>query len=237
VRGRLGHFPEGQLRSSCISSLSVKRACHVVVMVLLIASAWGKPTVRQDHISQPSSKFTIGPGIVIAVRALGAPFIGRCYTVKYKSDGGELIEVRHPRQDIPVLEGMYGLLTYSTNPEMILDFRIIERTARETSALGGGTREDARQNREPPRRSRKPEIIFRGRSPELARRHPTEATICRKHSTPFLFRRVTSIRQAWRILEDADPTSRPEAGQGGVRDTTPEVTPPLAQGVHQCLRR
>jgi len=95
-------------------------------MALLVASAWGKPTVRQDHISQPSSKFTIGPGTVIAVRALDIAFMGRCYTVKYKTEAGELIEIRHLRQDIPVLEGMYGLLTYSTNPEMILNFRVIE---------------------------------------------------------------------------------------------------------------
>ena len=61
------------------------------------------------------------------MRALDVPFVGRCYTVKYRADGGELIEIRHPRQDIPVLEGMYGVLIYSTNPEMILDFRVIKR--------------------------------------------------------------------------------------------------------------
>jgi hypothetical protein len=52
--------------------------------------------------------------------------MGRCYTVKYKTEAGELIEIRYLQQDIPVLEGMYGLLTYSTNPEMILNFRVIE---------------------------------------------------------------------------------------------------------------
>jgi hypothetical protein len=91
-----------------------------------VGSAWGLPRERPSHVSQPNWVFTIGPGTVVAVRAVDVPFTGRCYTVRYKTESGELIEIRQFRQNIPVLEGMHGLLTYSTNPEMILNFQVVE---------------------------------------------------------------------------------------------------------------
>lgn len=94
-----------------------------------VATAWGLPTARPSHISQPNWIFTIGPGTVIAVHALDVAFIGRCYTVRYKTESGEIVEIRHLRHDIPVLEGMHGLLTYSSSPEMIINFQVMENKA------------------------------------------------------------------------------------------------------------
>jgi hypothetical protein len=132
----LGHLPEGQTGSSGIFSShilksrfprsSVKRALQLAILSLLVACAWGLPTERPTHISQPSWIFTIGPGTIIAVHAVEVPFVGRYYTVRYRTEKGELIEIRHLRQNPPVLEGMHGLLTYSTSPEMILNFQVVE---------------------------------------------------------------------------------------------------------------
>ena len=47
--------------------------------------------------------------------------------VKYKTDRGELIEVSTAGNDVFVLEGMHGILTYSTHPEKILSFRVVEQ--------------------------------------------------------------------------------------------------------------
>jgi hypothetical protein len=60
-------------------------------------------------------------------RGLCASGINPRYTVKYKTDGGELIEVWIPGKDVLVLEGMHGILTYSTHPEKILSFRVVEQ--------------------------------------------------------------------------------------------------------------
>jgi hypothetical protein len=47
------------------------------------------------------------------------------FAIKCQTDGGELIEVWHPGKDIPVLQGMHGMLTYSTHPEMVRSFRVV----------------------------------------------------------------------------------------------------------------
>lgn len=95
-------------------------------MCLSVASAWGLPRERASHSPQPNWTFTVGPGTVIAVHALDVAFVGRCYIVRYKTEGGEVIEIRDLRRSIPLLQGMHGLLTYSTNPEMILNFQVVE---------------------------------------------------------------------------------------------------------------
>ena len=57
----------------------------------------------------------------------GLTFIKAQYAVKYKTDGGELIEVWTPGKDVLVLEGMHGIMTFSTRPEKILSFRVVEQ--------------------------------------------------------------------------------------------------------------
>jgi len=104
----------------------VKRALQIAILSLSVASAWGLPAEHPNHISRPNWTFTVGPGTIIAVHAVDVPFAGRYYTVRYRTEKGELIEVRNLRQNPPVIEGMHGLLTYSTSPEMILNFQVVE---------------------------------------------------------------------------------------------------------------
>ncbi len=49
------------------------------------------------------------------------------YAVKYKTDDGQLIEVWSSGKNILLVEGMHGELTYSINPERILNFRLVRR--------------------------------------------------------------------------------------------------------------
>lgn len=104
----------------------MRRAFQFALLWLCLATAWGLPTERATPVPQPTWTFTVGPGTIIAVRPLDVPFVGRSYVVRYKTERGELIEIRDRRQRIPVLQGMHGLLTYSTNPEMILNFKVVE---------------------------------------------------------------------------------------------------------------
>jgi aconitase B len=107
----------------------MKRALQLAILCLSAASAWAVPTGHPDRISQPTWSFTVGPGTIVSVQALDLPFVGRSYIVKYKTEKGEVIEIRDLRHNIPVLQGMHGLLTYSTSPEMILNFKVIESKA------------------------------------------------------------------------------------------------------------
>ena len=104
----------------------MKRAFLLAILSLCVATAWGLPTERSTHISQPNWTFTVGPGTVVAVQALDVAFVGRCYVVRYKTERGELIEIRDLRHTIPLLQGMHGLLTYFTSPERILNFKVVE---------------------------------------------------------------------------------------------------------------
>ena len=93
----------------------------------VLTPAWGKETLELSFLRQPSTVFVVGPGTVVTVHLLQLPFLSPHYAVKYKTDSGELIEVWTPRKGILVLEGMYGILTYSTNPKRILNFRVVEQ--------------------------------------------------------------------------------------------------------------
>jgi len=107
----------------------MKRALQFAILFLPLAMAWSLPTERNSRPAEPKWTFTVGPGTIVAVHVLDVPFLGRCYTVRYKTERGEVFEIRHLRHDLPVLEGMHGLLTYSTSPEMILKFQVIESKA------------------------------------------------------------------------------------------------------------
>ncbi len=92
-----------------------------------LTPVWGKSSSELSFIRQPSTVSIVGPGTVLSVHLLDLPFIKPYYAVKYRTDGGELIEVSTPGMDVLLLEGMHGILTYSTHPEKILGFRVVEQ--------------------------------------------------------------------------------------------------------------
>ena len=105
----------------------LRKLLQIMALTACLTPAWGKETLELSFFRQPSTVFVVGPGTVVTVHLLQLPFLEPRYAVKYKTDGGELIEVWTPRKDILVLEGMYGILTYSTKPERILNFRVVEQ--------------------------------------------------------------------------------------------------------------
>ncbi len=108
----------------------LKKLLPILALTACLTPVWGKSTSELSFIRQPSTVSIVGPGTVLSVHLLDLPFIKPHYAVKYKTDGGELIEVWTPGKDILVVEGMHGILTYSTHPERILDFRVVEQKSR-----------------------------------------------------------------------------------------------------------
>jgi|SRR5580658_3514741 hypothetical protein len=105
----------------------LSRLLQVVVLTACLTSAWGESTSELSFIRQPSTVSIVGPGTVLSVHLVDLPFIKPRYAVTYKTDGGEVIEVWTAGKDVLVLEGMHGILTYSTHPEKILGFRVVEQ--------------------------------------------------------------------------------------------------------------
>jgi hypothetical protein len=106
----------------------MRRLLQIVCLAAFLTPGWTKTTLEVSVTRQPSTTFIVGPGTVVSVHLLDVPFIGPHYAVKYKTDDGELIEVWHPGKDIPVFQGMHGMLTYSTHPEMVRSFRVIPQS-------------------------------------------------------------------------------------------------------------
>jgi hypothetical protein len=100
---------------------------QIVALTACLTPAWGKATSQLSFVRQPITVSIVGPGTVVSVHLLDLPFIKPYYAVKYKTDGGELIEVCTPGKDVLLLEGMHGIMTYSTHPEKILGFRVVEQ--------------------------------------------------------------------------------------------------------------
>lgn len=103
----------------------LRKLLQIMALAACLKLAWGKETLELSFFRQPSTVAVAGPGTVVTVHLLQLPFIEAHYAVKYETDAGELIEVWTPRKDVLVVEGMYGILTYSTNPERILNFRVV----------------------------------------------------------------------------------------------------------------
>jgi hypothetical protein len=114
-----------------VRNLVLSKLIHIVAVTVCLTPAWGKATLNVSFIRQPSTVSIVGPGTVVSVHLLDLPFINPHYAVKYKTDDGELIEVWTQRKDILVLEGMHGILTYSTHPEKILNFQVVEQKSTE----------------------------------------------------------------------------------------------------------
>ena len=105
----------------------LRKLFQIMALTAFLTPAWSKPTSELSFIRQPSTVSIVGPGTVLSVHLLDLPFIKARYAVKYQTDGGELIEVWTPGKDVLVLEGMHGILIYSTHPEKILSFRVVEQ--------------------------------------------------------------------------------------------------------------
>src|ERR1039457_3161581 len=105
----------------------LKKLLQILALTACLTPGWSKSTSESSFIRQPSTVSIVGPGTVLSVHLLDLPFIKPRYAAKYKTDGGELIEVWTPGHDILVLEGMHGILTYSTHPEKILSFRVVDQ--------------------------------------------------------------------------------------------------------------
>ncbi len=97
-------------------------------------SASAEATTHRFVIRQPATTFTIGPGTVMSVRGLDMPFVGMYYAIQYRSDDGELIELWHSDRNLLLVKGMHGMLTYSTQPERVLQFRVLAPTPKEIPA-------------------------------------------------------------------------------------------------------
>jgi hypothetical protein len=102
----------------------LSKLLQIVALTACLTPAWGKATSELSFVRQPNTVSIVGPGTVVSVHLLDLPFIKQHYAVKYKTDDGELIEVWTYGKDILVLQGMHGILTYSTHPEKILNFRL-----------------------------------------------------------------------------------------------------------------
>ncbi len=105
----------------------LSKLLQIAALTAYLTPAWGKATSELSFVRQPNTVSIVEPGTVVSVDLLDSPFIKPHYAVKYKTDGGELIEVCTPGKDVLVLEGMHGMLTYSTHPEKILSFRVVEQ--------------------------------------------------------------------------------------------------------------
>ena len=105
----------------------LSKLVQIAVLTACLTPAWGKSSSELSFIPQPSTVSIVGPGTVLSVHLLDLPFIKPRYAVKYETDRGEVIEVWTPGKDVLVLEGMHGILTYSTHPEKILNFRVVEQ--------------------------------------------------------------------------------------------------------------
>src|SRR5208337_1605160 len=90
----------------------LSKLLQIVALTACLPSAWGKATSDLSFVRQPNTVSIVGPGTVVSVHLLDLPFIKPYYAVKYKTDAGELIEVRTPGKDVLLLEGMHGILSF-----------------------------------------------------------------------------------------------------------------------------
>lgn len=114
--------------------MRMKAILLLAPMALCVVPARAEPTLQLTLIRQPAIIFTIGPGTVLSVRVLDLPFVGTRYLIQYRTDDGELIELWHSDRNLLLIKGMYGMLTYSTHPERVLQFRVLEPTPKEKPA-------------------------------------------------------------------------------------------------------
>ena len=81
----------------------LRKLLQIMALTACLTPAWGKATSELSFLRQPSTVFVVGPGTVVTVHRLELPFIEPLYAVKYKTDGGELIEVWTPGKDLSLI--------------------------------------------------------------------------------------------------------------------------------------
>jgi hypothetical protein len=112
-------------------SKKLKTACLTVCLITVLSPAWGKAAFNLSQagalVRQPEWVFTVGPGTIVSVHIVSLPFIAPYYVVQFKTDEDQFIEMRHFGGEIPLFDGMHGMLDYSVHPERILGFRTIEK--------------------------------------------------------------------------------------------------------------
>src|SRR6185295_10440546 len=99
----------------------IRNTLQLLLMVVCLNAAWGKETTAQTALQQPRTVFVVGPGTVLSVRLMDLPFVDPYYAIRYRTDGGELIEVwthagrlccwRGCTECSPTLPILRGLLT------------------------------------------------------------------------------------------------------------------------------
>src|SRR4051812_558742 len=89
-------------RVLCLAALAA------VCLVPSISNATNEPSAHWLRSPEPSWVFVAGPGTVVSVRLRDLPFIKPQYILKFKTDTGELIELRYRGSSAPVIEGMHG---------------------------------------------------------------------------------------------------------------------------------
>jgi len=103
----------------------------IIFAVVYLGSALALASERSSFLREPFREptwiFTAGPGTVIAVRMQDLPFGPPRFTVKFRTDNGEQLELWRPVEDAPVFKGMHGTLVYSTHPDRIIEFRVQNR--------------------------------------------------------------------------------------------------------------
>jgi hypothetical protein len=97
---------------------------YISLLIVCLCPAWAKPVPAWRSIPGLVNVVTVGPGTVVSIQALDLPFSEKCYVVKYKTDKGRVLEIWH-HGELSVMQGMHGILTYSSSPEMILGFRVM----------------------------------------------------------------------------------------------------------------
>jgi hypothetical protein len=98
----------------------------LLCLFVLAACSWSTPLMRAPKIPQPNFTYTVGPGMIVSLRLLDLPIGQSRCVVTYQTDAGEIFEIRHrrPKDEFLLLKGMHGFLTYTTNPEQIIQFRV-----------------------------------------------------------------------------------------------------------------
>ena len=102
----------------------LRTTLQLFLMVVCLNAAWGKATTARTALQQPRTVFVVGPGTILSVHFMDLPFVDPYYAIRYRTDDGELIEVATHGGQIVLLEGMHGMLSYSTHPERIVNFQM-----------------------------------------------------------------------------------------------------------------
>jgi len=113
-----------------------RRLPYIACLLLFTGTAFCTRYAEKQADLQPNFAYTVGPGTIVSLRLLDLPFGKRRYVVTYQTDAGEILEIWQPKDEVPLLKGMHGFLTYTTNPERVIEFRVTQRQSPPTIPAG-----------------------------------------------------------------------------------------------------